>query len=136
MEVLLIDGSGSLGKKGWAAEVKAANTLVDALNPKNTHAQLAIILYSGPRMCGGARKCFAKNRKKIYIKEVREIKTVTRFTNEMTKTKRLVNAVVWPRGSTLTSLALLRAKAEFGLGREDAHLLVLAVTAGRPWCKW
>jgi len=134
--VLLIDGSGSLGKKGWAAEVKAANTLVDALNPKNSHAQLAIILYSGPRTWGGVRKCFAKNKKKINIEEVCKIKTVTHFTNDMTKAKKLINAMVWPRGSTLTSLALLRAKAELGLGRKDAHSVVIAVTDGRPLSKW
>ena len=28
--VLLIDGSGSLGRKGWAAEIKAAQLFVDA----------------------------------------------------------------------------------------------------------
>merc|ERR1719352_2081285 len=33
--ILLIDGSGSLGKKGWAAEIKAAQTLIDAFTDPN-----------------------------------------------------------------------------------------------------
>merc|ERR1719281_1080771 len=45
--VLLIEGSGSLGKTGWAAEIKAAEAFVDAFT--GSTAQLAVILYSGPR---------------------------------------------------------------------------------------
>jgi len=130
--VLLVDGSGSLGKRGWAAEVKAANTFVDALTGTNGQAQLAVILYSGPRTWSGVRKCFAKSGKKVDIEKVCNIKTVTHFEKDMKKVKGLVNAMKWPRGSTLTSMALLRAKAELGLGRGSAHSIVIAITDGRP----
>jgi len=46
--VLLIDGSGSLGKKGWDAEMKAAQFFVDAFSA-SPKANMAVLLYSGPR---------------------------------------------------------------------------------------
>merc|ERR1719253_2116054 len=38
--VLLIDGSGSLGKKGWNAEIKAANMFVDAFTVSGGHSHV------------------------------------------------------------------------------------------------
>ena len=58
--VLLIDGSGSLGTAGWAAEIKAAQMFVDAFNVQGTRGSMAVILYSGPRTWGGVYKCFAR----------------------------------------------------------------------------
>jgi len=52
--VLLIDGSGSLGKTGWAAEIKAAQMFVDAFSVQGTMVNMATILYSGPRTWGGS----------------------------------------------------------------------------------
>merc|ERR1719375_254676 len=62
--VLLIDGSGSLGQKGWNAEIKAAKMFVDAFAVEQTQAQMSVVMYSGPRTWGGVFKCFAKNKKK------------------------------------------------------------------------
>jgi hypothetical protein len=75
--VLLIDGSGSLGKKGWAAEIKAAQLFVDAFSVTGAQANFAVILYSGPRTWGGIRKCFARNTKKVDREKVCAVKTIT-----------------------------------------------------------
>jgi hypothetical protein len=130
--VLLIDGSGSLGKKGWAAEMKAANTFVDAFAGSNAKANMAVILYSGPRTWGGVRLCTGKSKNKVDQEKVCGIKSVTHFTDDMKKVKSLINGLTWPRGSTLTSLALLTAKAELALGRKNAQSIVIAITDGRP----
>merc|ERR1719401_644472 len=130
--VLLIDGSGSLGKKGWAAEIKAANMFVDAFSGVGGKANMAVILYSGPRTWGGVYKCFAKNKKKVDQEKVCGIKMVTHFTDDLKKVKNLINGLNWPKGSTLTSLALLTAKAELALGRKQAHSNVILFTDGRP----
>merc|ERR1719453_1594397 len=130
--VLLIDGSGSLGKKGWAAEIVAANTLVDAFNVKDTQARMAVILYSGPRTWGGVFKCFAKNTKKVDRDRICGIKMVTHFTKDLKKVKELITGLTWPKGSTLTSLALTTAKAELALGRKDSKSIVVVITDGRP----
>merc|ERR1740130_1831161 len=47
--VLLLDGSGSMGTKGWPAEIKAVNTFIDAFAGSGGDANMAVILYSGPR---------------------------------------------------------------------------------------
>merc|ERR1719298_204239 len=130
--VLLIDGSGSLGKKGWAAEIKAAQMFVDAFAVSGGKANMAVILYSGPRTWSGVRKCFAKNKKKVDQEKVCGIKTVTHFTEDLKKVKNLITGLTWPRGSTLTSLALLTAKAELALGRKTAQSNVIVFTDGRP----
>merc|ERR1719265_1854691 len=54
--VLLLDGSGSLGKKGWKSELKSAEYFLDAFS-KSNKAQISIILYSGPKTWSGVSKC-------------------------------------------------------------------------------
>jgi len=133
--VLLIDGSGSLGAKGWAAEIVAALKLVDAFSDPGTNgtkAQIAVILYSGPRTWGGVYKCFAKDTKNPERLKVCAIQTITHFTHDMKKVKQLIQGLTWPRGSTLTSLALMTAKAELTLGRKNAESNVIVFTDGRP----
>jgi len=130
--VLLIDGSGSLGKKGWKAEIKAAQMFVDAFSGSGGHAEMSVILYSGPRTWGGVRKCVGRNKKNVDQEKTCGIKTVTHFTSDLKKVKALVTGLKWPRGSTLTSLALMSAKAELSLGRKGAHSNVIVFTDGRP----
>jgi len=130
--ILLIDGSGSLGQTGWAAEIKAAQLFVDAFSVTGAKAQMAVILYSGPRTWGGVFKCFARNTKKVDREKICGIKTVTHFTSDLAKVKTLITGLSWPRGSTLTSLALMTAKAELSLGRKDAQSDVVLFTDGRP----
>merc|ERR1711988_1567592 len=93
---------------------------------------MAVILYSGPRTWSGVRKCFAKNKKKVDQEAVCKIKTVTHFTDDLKKVKNLITGLTWPKGSTLTSLALLTAKAELALGRKNAKSVVVVITDGRP----
>jgi len=130
--VLLIDGSGSLGKKGWTAEIKAAQMFVDAFSGSGAHANIAVILYSGPRTWSGVYKCTSKSAHKVDQEKVCGIKIINHFTNDMKKVKNLITGLTWPRGSTLTSLALLTAKAELALGRKNAHSNVIVFTDGRP----
>jgi uncharacterized protein YegL len=130
--VFLLDGSGSLGKRGWKAEIKAAQTFVEAFSGTGAHAKMAVILYSGPRTWGGVRKCFAKNGGKVDLAAVCKVKTITHFTKDMKKVKDLIGGLKWPQGSTLTSLALQTAKAELSLGRKDSKSVVVVITDGRP----
>jgi len=125
--VLLIDGSGSLGRKGWKAEIKAAQLFVDAFRE---NAEIAVILYSGPSTWSGVSNCLYG--KDVDMENTCKIKTVTHFTNDTAKVKQLISDLKWPRGSTLTSLALLTAKAALGLGRKGVKSSVIVFTDGRP----
>merc|ERR1719331_957701 len=97
--VLLLDGSGSLGKKGWKNEIQAAQYFVDAFT-KSDKARLAVILYSGPRTWSGVRKCVGKSKKAVDPEKC-GIKTVTHFTNDLKKVKNLIAGLEFPQGSTL-----------------------------------
>lgn len=128
--MLLLDGSGSLGKEGWAEEIKAANLFVDAFTDSGK-AQMSVILFSGPRTWGGVEKCTGPQDGPV-DPEACGIKMVTHFTEDMKKVKNLINGLDWPQGSTLTSLALMTAKAELALGRKDSKAVMVVITDGRP----
>merc|ERR1719231_1081320 len=115
--VLLLDGSGSLGKKGWEAEMVAAQTIVNAFKISEnadgeSKANVAVILYSGPPTWSGVRKCTGKSTNSVDLATDCRIKVVSHFTRDLKKVKQKITALEWPKGSTLTSLALLTAKSE------------------------
>jgi len=124
--VLLIDGSGSLGTAGWKAEIKAAQTFVEAFDTGSSQAQMSVILYSGPRTWSGVRKCFKTN-------EGCNINTVfDGFSSNFKDISDKISKLTWPQGSTLTSLALAKAKSMLSLGRPDSKSVVVTITDGRP----
>jgi hypothetical protein len=129
--ILLLDGSGSLGKAGWEAEIKAAKTFVSAFEGAEGKVQMAVILFSGPKTWSGVSKCTGKNTAGVALEDC-EIKTVTHFTTDLANVDQLISGLDWPMGSTLTSLALMTAEAEMALGRADVHTLVVVITDGRP----
>merc|ERR1719482_636122 len=121
---------GSLGKTGWKAEIKAAQFTVDAFADSGK-AEMAVVLYSGPRTWSGVKRCTGRNARNVDM-EACKIKTVSHFTDDLKKVKQLITGLSWPQGSTLTSLALMTAKAELSLGRKDAQSNVIVITDGRP----
>jgi len=133
--VLLLDGSGSLGSEGWKAEIVAANRFIDAFSHSGGQANMAVLLFSGPYSWGLYSKCAGENAGKNNIKPKDcGIVTVTHFTTDLKHVKDLVNGLKWPRGGTMTSLALLTAKAELTLGRQTgAHANVIVFTDGHPY---
>jgi len=128
--IVLLDGSGSLGKEGWQSEVKAAKLFVAAFGNQGK-AHMAVILYSGPRTWSGVSKCTGKSKAAVSLTDC-GITTVTHFTDDLNKVDQLITGLDWPMGSTLTSLALMTAKAEMALGRADVHTIVVVFTDGRP----
>jgi len=128
--ILLIDGSGSLGKAGWNSEIKAAKLFIGAFKAAQK-VEMAVILFSGPRTWGGVFKCIGHS---VVAQSLDQcgIKQVTHFTSDLDKVDNLVTQLNWPQGSTLTSLALLTAKSEMTLGRGDIHTVVVVLTDGRP----
>jgi len=129
--VLLLDGSGSLGKKGWAAEIIATRSFIRAFKGNNGNIIMAVTLFSGPNAWPGVYKCMDNTKKNVKPSDC-GIKTVTHFTDDLKKIDTLVTGLTWPKGSTLTSLALLNAQAELSLGRKDAPAVIVVFTDGRP----
>merc|ERR1719271_729923 len=134
--VLLLDGSGSLGKTGWKAEIKMAEMFVDAFaggvpQGSPSPANVAVILFSGPRTWGGVWRCMGRGPPPD-METVCKIKTVEHFTRDMKDAHNKIAALAWPQGSTLTSLALMTAKSELAYGRKESESIVIVITDGRP----
>jgi len=129
--VLLIDGSGSLGRRGWNSEIKAAETFAEAFKASGS-SQIATILYSGPRTWSGVYKCTGDASKDVDVESVCKIKVVNHFSKDIGDVETKIHALNWPGGSTLTSLALMTAKSELNLGRSNATSVVVTITDGRP----
>jgi len=127
--ILLIDGSSSLGTTGWKAEIKAATMFVSAFKGD---VAMSVILYSGPRTYEKTKRCVGRSEKKVDIQKECKINTVAHFTKDLDNVKERILALDFPKGSTLTSLALLTAKSELQLGRKDARSVVVVFTDGRP----
>jgi hypothetical protein len=126
--VLLLDGSGSLGRRGWDAERQAAARFVSAFTG---NAKIAVVVYSGPKTFTGVKECTGNSKKSIDVSKC-GIQTVTHFTSNLKKVKQLIWGLEFPQGSTLTALALANAKAELNLGRKSAKSVVVVFTDGRP----
>jgi hypothetical protein len=77
------------------------------------------------------RKCTGKSSSGVKLDEC-GIKTVTHFTSDLDEVDTELSKLVWPQGSTLTSLALMTAETELTLGRADVNTLVVVLTDGRP----
>lgn len=165
--VLLLDGSGSMGTTGWAAQKKAANLFIDGFAGTGAQARVAIILYSGPgrykdvKGCQRGRKVLRRERKRVFrryrsrrgrrrgrwvwrtrwifsnqrpsLTNDCKIQTAQHLEGNMATVKSKLNSLAWPRGSTLTSLALGAARTELRAGRRDAKKIVVTITDGKPY---
>merc|ERR1719379_2814681 len=121
---------GAWVKKGWAAEIKAAQLFTDAF-ARSGKGNMAVLLYSGPKTWSGVSKCTGKSKTAVDPEQC-GIKLVTHFTEDIKKVRQLITGLEWPKGSTLTSLALMTAKAQLPLGRKEAKANVIVITDGRP----
>lgn len=134
--ILVLDGSGSLGSTGWEHTKKFAKTFTEAFESADASAEIAILLYSGPRTWSGVSVCMGEDDKpgggKVDLEKTCKLKWVQHFSDDLAKTQANIDGMVWPKGGTLTSLAIGTAANELALGRKDASSIVVVVTDGRP----
>jgi len=134
--VLLIDGSGSLGVTGWKAELKAADALLSAFEGAEDKIQVSVILYSGPSNWNGVYRCFGKSTGPNHLEDVCKTVIVEQMSADIAAVKKKVEKLKFPRGSTLTSIALMAAATTLNHGRQDAKSTVICITDGRPLSPW
>jgi hypothetical protein len=106
--ILVLDGSGSLGQRGWDASVKAGAMLARAFGGSGADVRLAVLLFS-------------------YRAE-----WVTHFSSDNEAAAVAIEKLKWPRSLTYTSNMLYTARSELSLGRGDAQSVVVVITDGRP----
>jgi len=136
--VLVLDGSGSMGQKGWDAQIEAAANFVESFDVTDTKAKFAVIVYSGPWWFWRVRKCFKASSSSEadvakYCKVTTHVELDSATASDPAKVKAKIESLQWPSGTTLTSLALYQALGQIEMGRADAKGTVVVFTDGRPW---
>jgi len=138
--VILLDGSGSLGQKGWAATKVMGQKLLNAFDTPNIQAQVAVQLFSGPSTWYNWFVCTGRYwwRKPDVTRDcgITWVTTLTadtaHFTTDFKKAAGLIKALSFPSRATFTSLALGQAQGELKYGREGVDKVVVVVTDGVP----
>jgi hypothetical protein len=131
--VLIIDGSGSLGQKGWKASIKAADMFIDAFSGTGAKAKMSTILYSGPSNYRDYYKCARRKTQTADAETLCKVNTVSHLTSDIADVKKKINDLKWPKGSTFTSMALLKAKQELNdNGNQHTQSVVVMITDGKP----
>jgi hypothetical protein len=130
--VLVMDGTPKSGKKAWAAEVKAANLLLDAWEGQVAKPAVSVVHYTGPRTWSGVSKCTSKSKNKVDMEKVCKIKLASHFTEDIKKVKTIINGLEYAPGSKLLSLALMTVQSELALGRKTARTAVIVFIDGAP----
>merc|ERR1712194_179444 len=129
--VIILDGSGSLGRYGWEESQSMAGKLIDSMQGGDTAVNLALMLFSGPWTATTYEKCTGLLPGKVKAEDC-GITWASRFTNDTNAVKKATAAMRWPGRSTLTSYALAEAKNELINGRADAKSVVVVITDGKP----
>jgi hypothetical protein len=131
--ILILDGSTSIGEDGWEATKKFAKTFVKAFTEEGSNAEMSVILFSGPTTWNDYYTCIGGTQQTAEFMEATcGVKTVQHFSADLTATDAAIEALTWPKGSTLTQGALGQAAAELTLGRPDVSSVVILVTDGQP----
>jgi len=130
--VLLLDGSASVGEKGWEATKEAAKQLVQAFDTSADRAQIAVLVFSGPRDWRKYRQCTGATTSKVDLASDCNIMWVSHFTTDAAGIIMSLGQQAWPKATTLTSAALATARAELRTGRADAQSVVIVITDGKP----
>jgi len=106
--VVILDGSASLGTRGWQQTKDFAERFISNLEGGNGNVHIALQVFS------------------------RGVKWIRRFSNDTAEVASAVQDAPWPRSLTSTAKALIQAEAELIHGRPDADTVVIVVTDGRP----
>lgn len=133
--VILLDGSGSLGEAGWKTMKNATSLLVKAFDTSGNKAQVAVLLYSGPKDMANYKKCTgatAKDGAPVDIAKDCQMIWVSHFTTNVDTVSASIGNLIWQKGSTMTSQALATAEAELLYGRADAKPVVIAIADRLP----
>lgn len=130
--IILLDGTPKSGQKGWAAEVKAANLIVDAFKGTKAKPQFSVLQFSGPRTWSGVKVCTEKSAKSVDMEKDCHVKFAQHFTGNLNKVKNAINGLKYQPGSKLLSLALMASQNELPLGRPEARTVLIVFIDGEP----
>lgn len=131
--ILVLDGSSDLGSKGWKKTIEAAKLFVSSFQD-NKAARVAVLTFSGPETWSGVSKCMGEEAGPVDMDKDCQISWASRFSDfqDVSQVTAKLSGLSWPKGGSLTSLALAAAENELQLARKDANAVVAVITRGRP----
>jgi len=130
---LVIDGSGSLGRRGWIQSEDVAKKLVKAMTGGDEGVNMAVMLFSGPRQWRNLDACTGTDPNgQTPDMNVCGVHWVSRLSGDMKAVHDAISSMTWPRRTTLTSLALAEVSSNLIQGRQDANPVVVIITDGKP----
>jgi hypothetical protein len=131
--ILLIDGSSSLGQYGWNTFKAVTQQLTASMQGGENGVNLGVLVFGGPRSPADLEACTSSD-PDVTPDAVNQcgIHWVQRLSSDMAAVSASVSAMEWPDSTTLTSMAILEAKAELLNGRQDANSVVVVITDDQP----
>jgi hypothetical protein len=138
--VLIIDGSGSIGSRGWEKSIDGAKKIVTAMDLEDSGSKVAIMVYSGPKTYCQYYQCIGYANSwwfRYYCGNLAEdlycgVDELSQFSGDTTALTDALDAATFPARGTYTTHALYAAKTELGLGQADATSTVVVMTDGHP----
>jgi hypothetical protein len=130
--VILLDGSGSLGRYGWQESKEMAYRLVSGMKGGNTSVSISVLLFSGPNRLSRLDRCTGNGGGKPPTPQSCGMYWLSHMSEDIPSVAKAVKNAKWPGRTTLTSLALAEAQAELINGRQGATSVVVVITDGRP----
>jgi len=130
--VFLVDGSGSLGKDAFDAELDFVSNLTHAFEGHD--AEISVVLFSGPLYWSDYWTCTFSHQMltKEILKKTCGIETLSHLTTDMGAVRTAVTGVDYPGLTTFTSGALRMAETELRFARAGAERIVITLTDGVP----
>jgi len=130
---LIIDGSGSLGRRGWIQSEDTAKRLVQSMMGGEDGVNIAVMLFSGPRRWRNLDACTGSDpNAPTPDMDTCGVHWIHRLSGNMTSVQNAISEMSWPRRTTLTSLALAEVNSQLIEGRQDANSVVVIITDGKP----
>merc|ERR1719210_1673320 len=130
--IIVVDGSGSLGKYGWDESVSMAKHVAEAMKGGEEGVNLGLLLFSGPKDWRNLEKCTGSDPNQKPDPQDCGIHWVEHMTTNISKVVNSIKQMDWPKRTTLTSLALAEVNSALIKGRQDAKSVVVVITDGRP----
>lgn len=140
--VVLVDGSGSVGRSGWNLEIETTQMLRKAINPGVSN--MAVLVFSGPVYEGFGCNyyyCVGETDDWYWHEVCYDFKPaeadcgttrVSDLSNKSDDLKTAIEGAKWPGSTTFTAKALSAVESVLNMGEKGSEAVVIVMTDGYP----
>jgi len=129
--MLVIDGSGSMGKKNFKRQLKAWSTLVKSMKTgEKNGVKVGAVLVGGPKSWWDFIWC------KVGWQHHCNIKAVSGLTSDADWLAKKIEGLKYPSSTFALAAGISTATNLLSTGRSHAQSVVIALSDGRPLSPW